>query len=286
MGKITVIKPGFYTTVHDEGRFGFAHLRVPVAGAMDRTSFQLANHLLRNPLEAACLEMTMQGAVLEFNEDTQIILCGAEGAISCNGTRMRLNTVLPIHAGDVVEIGNFMDGQRMYMAIRGGITSEITLNSRSYYKGITSHYRVKKGDQIPYGHAPFMGQPDNAHVKLRKWTKKYSSLEAYPGPEITQLRTETMDRLFQMDFSISTVQDRMGIQLNELIPNHQKEILTSPVYPGTVQLTPSGKLIILMRDAQVTGGYPRILQLQEEAISLLAQKKPGQWIRFKLLEGG
>jgi allophanate hydrolase subunit 2 len=60
-------------------------------------------------------------------------------------------------------------------------------------------------------------------------------------------------------------------------------MLSCPVYPGTVQLTPSGKMIVLMRDAQVTGGYPRILQLSEYAIAVLAQKQPGDKIRFKLV---
>jgi len=40
----------------------------------------------------------------------------------------------------------------------------------------------------------------------------------------------------------------------------------------------------LMRDAGVTGGYPRILQLTEEGQSILAQKKLGESIRFQLLE--
>jgi allophanate hydrolase subunit 2 len=72
----------------------------------------------------------------------------------------------------------------------------------------------------------------------------------------------------------------MAIQLEELIPNSLPEMATAPVYPGTVQLTSGGKLIILMRDAQVTGGYPRILQFPEDSLPLLSQKKPGQKIRL------
>jgi allophanate hydrolase subunit 2 len=50
-----------------------------------------------------------------------------------------------------------------------------------------------------------------------------------------------------------------------------------------VQLTPSGKIIVLMRDAGVTGGYPRILQLTEDSINQLAQKKTGDSISFQLI---
>jgi allophanate hydrolase subunit 2 len=75
----------------------------------------------------------------------------------------------------------------------------------------------------------------------------------------------------------------MAIQLVETLPNALKSIYTSPVIPGTVQLTPSGKLIILMRDCQVTGGYPRILQLSDYAISRLSQKVAGDQVKFELM---
>ena len=74
----------------------------------------------------------------------------------------------------------------------------------------------------------------------------------------------------------------MGIQLKEPIQNNLPAILTSAVLSGTVQLTPYGTLIILMRDCQVTGGYPRVLQLPEEAINCLSQKTTNSQFHFVL----
>jgi allophanate hydrolase subunit 2 len=74
----------------------------------------------------------------------------------------------------------------------------------------------------------------------------------------------------------------MAYQLEETINGHSYEMLTSATLPGTIQITPSGKLIVLMKDGQTTGGYPRILQLSDKAISILAQKKYGDAISFKL----
>jgi allophanate hydrolase subunit 2 len=74
----------------------------------------------------------------------------------------------------------------------------------------------------------------------------------------------------------------MAYQLTELIEGHDISILTSATLPGTVQLTPSGKLIILMKDGQTTGGYPRILQLSEKSINILSQKKAGDSVSFVL----
>jgi len=77
--------------------------------------------------------------------------------------------------------------------------------------------------------------------------------------------------------------NRMAYQLNEVLAGHDVSMLTSATLPGTVQLTPAGKLIVLMRDGQTTGGYPRILQLSNKAIAILGQKREGAVISFKLV---
>ena len=77
----------------------------------------------------------------------------------------------------------------------------------------------------------------------------------------------------------------MAFQLKENFKNKLKPKITSLVMQGTVQLTPSGKIIILMRDNQTCGGYPRILQLTENAINRLSQKHMNNNISFELFKG-
>lgn len=43
----------------------------------------------------------------------------------------------------------------------------------------------------------------------------------------------------------------MAFQMEETVENKLKPIKSSPVLPGTIQLTPQGKLIILMRDGKL-----------------------------------
>jgi len=76
----------------------------------------------------------------------------------------------------------------------------------------------------------------------------------------------------------------MAYQLKETLDNSLEPIITSLVLPGTVQLTPSGKLIVLMRDCQTTGGYPRVLQLKESSINILSQKFTNAKVKFKLID--
>ena len=92
----------------------------------------------------------------------------------------------------------------------------------------------------------------------------------------------SLEQLFSQEFTVAKENNRMGYQISELLDACKYAMLTSATVPGTVQITPSGKLIILMKDGQTTGGYPRLLQLNTESISILAQKKFGDTIRFKL----
>ena len=106
----------------------------------------------------------------------------------------------------------------------------------------------------------------------------------YKGPEFDALNEDQKSKVLDAFFTISNTINRMAIQLEEKIANTLPSIITSPVLPGTIQLTPSGKLIVLMRDCQTTGGYPRVLQLSENSINHIAQKRMKEKCGFKLIE--
>ena len=108
-------------------------------------------------------------------------------------------------------------------------------------------------------------------------------IEVYRGPEFDKLSKIQKENLFNTLFTISNFNNRMAVRLKEKFKNELSQIWTAPVIPGIVQCTPDGSLIILMRDAQVTGGYPRILQLNNNSLNLLSQKNTEDKIRFKLL---
>jgi len=104
----------------------------------------------------------------------------------------------------------------------------------------------------------------------------------FEGPEFYKL-SQTLDyQLKHAEFSLSTSLNRMAYQIQERLANDLEEIITGPVLPGTVQFTPAGKMIVLMRDAQVTGGYPRILQFSEKSINQLSQMRVKSKFTFKL----
>ena len=104
-------------------------------------------------------------------------------------------------------------------------------------------------------------------------------MKVFSGPEYDLLSTNSKKKLFKNEFTINT-NNRMAYNLQEKLQVDIKTIISSPVLPGSVQLTPSGKIIILHRDCQTTGGYPRILQLDTNSLNNLSQLKSNDKIKF------
>ncbi|CAL2059537.1 biotin-dependent carboxyltransferase family protein [Tenacibaculum sp. 190524A05c] len=279
---IKVISPGISTTIQDAGRFGFAHFGVPTSGAMDLRSCQLANAILNNKLNAAVLEITYGNAKFEFLADHEICISGANFTPQINDKEITVNKRIFVSKGDQLTFGNRIYGLRVYLAVKGGIRSEVKLNSRSMYKGITEESILSKEEIIST--STINQKPENTYAKFKIDEGHFTSsiIECFRGPEFNLLTKEQQEKLNTITFSISPKNSRMGYMLTEKVENNLPSILSSGVLPGTVQLTPSGELIILMRDCQVTGGYPRVLQLTEEAINRLAQKITGEKINFTL----
>jgi biotin-dependent carboxylase-like uncharacterized protein len=279
---IKVLKPGFFNTIQDKGRFGFASFGVPVSGVMDGYSADIANSILNNSLEAAVIEIIFGNCEFQFSCATFICISGGDFLPKINQKPIKLNKKISVSKHDILSFGKINFGARSYLAVLGGMQSEKKLKSRSFYKGITKNFALIKGLEIPIRENITDVLTSNASIKIDDLHFNATDLICTKGPEFELLNTHQQKRLLENSFSISKDVSRMGYRLNELIENDVPTLLTSSVLPGTVQLTPSGTLIILTRDCQVTGGYPRILQLSEKANNILSQKTVGQKIDFSL----
>ncbi|WP_031425882.1 biotin-dependent carboxyltransferase family protein [Flavimarina sp. Hel_I_48] len=282
MANIEIISPGFYTSVQDLGRFGIAGFGVPQAGVMDSFSAKKANLLLGNKPNDAVLEITFSGPKLRFSTQTTICVCGAAFELRCNGERFENDKPYVVNPGDQLDFGALKVGFRAYLAISGGINTPLILNSRSQYAGITSDFRLKKGAILPLFDLKPTFPNTSARVQFENKEGKDKSIEVIPGPEYDLLQSEQKRQLFETPFTLLPTSNRMAIQFKEEIRNSLEGITTSVTMPGTVQLTPQGKLLVLMRDCQITGGYPRILQLNEMGINTISQQMPGKSITFKM----
>lgn len=280
---LKILRSGIYTSVQDLGRFGYAAMGVPISGAMDQFSASLANAILNNPKHAAVLEITLGATSFEFVKPTLICITGGDFSAKLNGNPIPLHTAISIKRGAILTLGKQHYGVRTYIGIKGGFQSQKVLGSWSFYKGITTQYRLLKNDILPYTETKEEEHHQHASIKINRAFFDKKVITCYPGPEFDLLTKSQQEQLSTTTFRISNENNRMGYRLQELLPNELPQILTSAVIPGTVQLTPSGKIIVLMRDCQVTGGYPRILQLTEEAINILSQKTTNDSFSFEVI---
>ena len=277
---IVILHPGIYCSVQDQGRFGHTKIGVPQAGCADTYAAKMANVLLKNHEKDALIEITFGQGEFKFTSDTYICLTGGDFSPKLNGKLIKMQSVYFIKKDSVLSFGKRVYGARVYLSVQGGIQTKTVYGSRSFFDGIAQQ-KLGKGAMLPI--LPIQKYADNNFSRVRVSEKHFTTiyLPCLKGPEFFKLNQEQQRKLFT-PFSISDDNNRVGYRLKESLENNLSSILTSAVLPGTVQLTPSGKCIILLQDCQVTGGYPRILQLSEIAIARVSQKITGDKIQFIL----
>lgn len=273
---IEVILCGIQSSFQDLGRFGYRRFGIPISGAMDQIASKRANRLVGNMDDTVLIEFLLQGPILKFHESIDIAICGAAFTPSIDGVEIQLNEKIRVSSGATLKIGTCKSGNYGYLAISGGFKTPKKYKSASYYTQILPENKIQKGDSLFF--TPIEKNNSSALEPLQPNT----DLLVYPGPEFDCLTAEQQELIFKSELKISSDISRMGYKLVGIESFYAPEIITAPVQPGTVQLTPSGHIIILMRDAQTTGGYSRILQLEETSISNLAQKRIGDSVYFSI----
>ncbi|RRO12563.1 5-oxoprolinase subunit C family protein [Flavobacteriaceae bacterium 14752] len=279
---IELLSSGFYTSIQDLGRFNYTDFGVPLSGAMDQNLARFANLLVGNSPEQAVIEMTFIGPKLKFTKAQTIAITAPKAKVFLNGKTAAINHQLSIQPNDILEVKSIQN--RAYFAVNGHLISENKLGSQSQYYSITTTEKLKKGDEIRIrsNHKNF----HKKHASVNYDSSFYDSqtLEVYTLPEYENLSRNEKEILSTKAFTISEQSNRMAYQFEDILKNQLEGINSVPVMPGVVQLTPEGKLMVLMRDAQVTGGYPRIFQLSENSINLLSQKPLKSQINFEILK--
>ena len=275
---IKVIQTGLFTTIQDGGRYGYRNIGIPTSGFMDQENAWAANKIVDNDREECLFEITLTGPTLIFNGNYVISITGGDFNPLINELPVKMYQPINVKLGDTLKINNTKNGARCYLAISGGIDVKSIFGSKSFYSNISESYYLRKGDEIKIS--------NNSKSKILKKNKlKFKlnkSMNVFKGPEFDLLSIKVKKMLFKNEFTIRT-NSRMAYNLEEKVQIGVKSIISSPVMPGTVQLTPSGKMIILHRDCQTTGGYPRILQLNKSSLNHLSQIKSNEKIKFSLI---
>lgn len=300
---IHVLKPGLLASVQDLGRQGHRQLGVCPGGALDTLGLTLANRLVGNVEGAAGLELTLGNCELRFDADTRIALAGDDFGARLDGEALWPLWSVPVRAGQRLRLGGanaspHKVGLRSWLAVAGGIDVPPVLGSRSTdlkagFGGLEGR-ALKKGDALPLG-VSRLGEAQRASrpfgVRGPDWdddlcdgeaAPQFLTLRTLPGPECGHF-SEAMRRQFHTAlWRVTPQSNRMGSRLDgpALTRQCEGDMLSSAVIPGTVQVPPSGQPIVLMGDAQTTGGYPRIAVVIRADLWKLAQVPLGARLRL------
>ena len=272
---LRILDAGLSTRVVDLGRPSTRHFGVPVGGAADRACYSLANALVSNPPGTAALEISLKGPIVRADRALTIAIAGAPFIVRCGSTEWTGSRSFQLDAGEEVYLGGSPSGMRAYLAVHGGFEIPPILGSRSGLRTVQAGEELRCRDSaIPVrmlpATCPFLQFP------------RERTLAVLSGPQHDWFAANELTR---HHFMISTASDRMGLRLNgALLRPPDRELVSEPVCPGSIQVTREGQPIILGVDGQTIGGYPKIAQIIRAEIDTLGQLRAGDDVRFEYVE--
>jgi antagonist of KipI len=298
-----VRRAGFLTSVQDLGRTGFRQFGVPTSGALDSFALRVANLLVGNDEGAAGLEITLGGLQLRFEDERIVAWCGGEFDVQIGSRALPAGHVARLQRGDELKFGRPQIGCRSWLAISGGIDVPVILGSRSTdlranFGGLEGRV-VHDGDPVPLGRVQRSSSFAEATAdrqaaateNISSWTaphdwarpaSRHPNLRLVRGVDWSRFNDATIQRFTNQQFNVSPDSDRMGVRLDgpELKRDDETDLISEAVAPGTIQVPPSGKPILLLGDCQTIGGYPKIAHVITVDFGVAAQLRAGDRVRF------
>lgn len=288
---LKVLKAGISDTVQDTGRFGFQHQGINPTGSMDMNAMKVANALVGNELSGAVLELNFPASSFLFQQSALIALSGADFTAKLEGKNIPIHKPVFVPAGSELKFSKVVHGSRCYMAVQGEFDLPAWLDSRSTNtKANAGGFEgrvLKRNDELLLNTESNFADT----VMVLPWTVNVSefysgeTFRCIRGNEFTWLTKKSQQQVCKESFTVSSQSDRMGYHLKglNLRQTKKRELLSTAVTFGTMQLLPNGDLIVLMADHQTTGGYPRLAHVISADRSRLAQCRPNEKITFQFI---
>ena len=283
---LRILKAGLQSTLQGAPRLGHRHLGIPYAGPADPLSMALANRLVCNAREATCVEIMFGGFEAEIEDDCAVAVTGAADHLSVSGEERAPHSTWRLRRGDTVKIDPPQAGSRTYLAIHSGFKAEVLFGSESTYLpaafGGYEGRALQAGDVLAANGAAAITKTLQTPEVLRPTFTHAFALRTCSSGESDLLAPEALSALFEETFTAGRQATRMGLSLegHPLSVASDGKMKSAPVFPGTIQCPPSGTPIVLLCDAQTTGGYPRIASIARCDRHLLGQIRPGDQVRL------
>ncbi|MCM3568659.1 biotin-dependent carboxyltransferase family protein [Neobacillus mesonae] len=295
---IKVNSPGLQTTVQDFGRIGYYEVGMPPSGVMDKYSYIAGNLLVGNKENAAVLEITYMGPVLEFQQDAVIAVTGGVMQPKINDRPVGMWETLQVKTGDVLSFDFIKQGARVYLAVAGGIDVPLVMDSRATYTlcGIGGY----EGRPLQAGDVLKIGTENETDIAvgtrisdhLIPTFSKHHEVRVIVGLCSYRLTEESKERFFSIDWTVTPEANRVGYRfkgerLNFVEREQPFGAGSNPSnvvdlgYPiGSIQVPDGVEPIALLNDAVTGGGYATICTIISTDLDKMAQIKTNDKVRF------
>ncbi len=280
MSCLAVLACGPSTSVQDAGRFGLQRFGVSPAGAMDPVALAAANVLVGNAASTAGIEFCMLGGAFAVEGGpAHVAVVGA--SLTVNDVSMPPLASVLVGQGDRLTVGVVRGGVYAYLAVDGGFLLPSEMGSLSVHRrsGIGGR-PLAAGDRLDT--VALAGQPVLKALPEVP-VAETGPIRIIPGPQDDHFTREAMETFLSEPYAVSPRVDRMGTRLAGPPLAHAKgfNIVSDGIVTGHVQVPGDGQPIVLMRDRQTTGGYPKIAALITADLPRFAQLPPASVVRFR-----
>ncbi|NRB39117.1 MAG: biotin-dependent carboxyltransferase family protein [Pseudomonadales bacterium] len=286
---LQVLKPGLQTLFIDGGRKNHQHLGLTASGPMDEYAYRWANRLLHNSENSPCLEISFGFFKCEILSDCQLVITGANFHAKLNNRSLKNWQTFNAKKGDYLSFsGPKMQGTRAYLSLQGGffcpsIFSSCCTVEREHLGGQQQGKALQKGEIIKALSPPQTSQQRFMPASLQPEYNNHQLLKCrfISGSQWPLFTREQQKKFLQQHYKVSNKSNRMGFRLSgEPIQTALKGIISEGITLGAIQIPADGQPIVLLRDRQTIGGYPKLGNIIAVDIEKIAQAMPGQKIQF------
>jgi len=283
-----VLRAGPLVTIQDRGRFGMLRHGIGESGPMDAGAF--AESASGLPVAGtAAIEFTQAGVDFEVTGDVAAGFAGGDFILAINGVTQPWPTVARLDRGAKVTIKPGASGNYGYVRFDHEIGVPPILGSRSTnctvglggFEGRALH----AGDELPLVPVSEPIAEHRVHASGHEGPIRVTwGLHADLFPAVLR------QRFVSEPFEISPRLDRMGVRLADPAGIFRETrilgLVSDAVVAGDIQVLGDGSPIVLMRDHQPTGGYPRIATILSADLDRFAQMRPGSTVTFQSISPG
>lgn len=276
---------GVQSCIQDAGRRGFSDIGLTQSGAMDEMAFGYANFLVGNDFNTSAIEIALGGVTLKAQEEMCIAICGATMHPKLNGHDLSLWQVHQLKKGDVLSFGYASEGQFAYLSVAGGFQTphlygSFSTSIKEGLGGIEGR-KLKAGDLLPTSGARCPRDRRKLEKQFIPYYPDEITLRVVKGYQEEMFDASSQATFFNSVYTFKGEGDRMGYRLSgEKVVPSATGILSEPICYGAVQIPSHGEPIVLLKERQTIGGYPKIGSVIAVDCFKLAQLRAGGRVRF------